>query len=805
MLQSLLSQGLSLIPVRDKEEGVKPAKTPFFGWKEQQKTRLTEQELTFQLHQKKTQAVAIVCGEVSGNLHVIDIDEKHLAGISILVFDAIKQYDSELFARLSIVRTPSGGHHLRYKIDGQKAPGNQKLAYAAEGKEAIIETRGEGGIVLCPPSAGYTLVQNEIIPTISVVEHVSLVNICKLLNQRKVTAPAPKATRYQGAKNYSVNPFDDYGQSDEAANLLEEFGWKRIKSTKHHTYFTRPGKSGGISASYIHEKGLYFIFTSSTELTPSKAYHPATLLKQLRFKNDGKETYRYLVSKGYGKLDKQYERAQAAKLAKQNKPLPANFSQEAKEIATEIKTETEEKYPYGIFWKLNNRGEMKVSRQRLIEVAQGLGFRYMGGDVVRIDGFVLHRIDEREFQDALKGYIKEEEADEYEEVADAYESFMQKSGKYTMQRLLALDRTQIVKDTAHVAYKFYRNGFLHINKDRVAFNSYEGFEGLIFKERIQDRNYKYFEGGKYLEYLSLATNWTTQREHVQKCLGYLTHEYKDETTGYIIVLSEECPDPMLGGGSGKNVFCNLLANATTYTNKNGAQAKFDEKFFQVWNGQRILGISDVPKSFDFGFLKEASTGSFTWKRLFKDEVEVKVEDAPKFIIQTNYSFEITDGGLKRRIIPIEFTDYFTRAGGIDAHFGCHFPNGWTQQDWNGFDTLIAESIMLWIRGGCKLSNVILSKGGQEKQFVQTYGTVISELLEAKLEEWKSFGEIASQTFKADLQAYYEELMIPHQYRPSMQKLNKAIKEKWPRYNADYQKRENGTTRRFYFFQEVNRF
>jgi hypothetical protein len=103
--------------------------------------------------------------------------------------------------------------------------------------------------------------------------------------------------------------------SDEAANLLEEFGWKRIKSTKHHTYYTRPGKSDGISASYIHEKGLYYIFTSSTELTPSKAYHPATLLKILKFKNDGKETYRYLVSKGYGKLDKQYERTQATKLS----------------------------------------------------------------------------------------------------------------------------------------------------------------------------------------------------------------------------------------------------------------------------------------------------------------------------------------------------------------------------------------------------------------------------------------------------------------------------------------------------------
>ena len=258
---------------------------------------------------------------------------------------------------------------------------------------------------------------------------------------------------------------------------------------------------------------------------------------------------------------------------------------------------------------------------------------------------------------------------------------------------------------------------------------------------------------------------------------------------------------MQGGGSGKNVFCNLLGNATTYTNKNGAQAKFDEKFFQVWNGQRILGISDVPKSFNFGFLKEASTGSFTWKRLFKDEVEVKVEDAPKFIIQTNYSFEITDGGLKRRIIPIEFTDYFTRAGGIDKHFGCHFPNGWTEQDWNGFDTLIAESIMLWIRGGLKLSSTILSQGGKEKQFEQTYGRVIVGLLDANLENWKAQGEVPTATLRNDIKNYYIENMIGVAYQPSMQKINKALAEKVQGYISSRNIRVNGIVTTVAYFGE----
>lgn len=41
-------------------------------------------------------------------------------------------------------------------------------------------------------------------------------------------------------------------------------------------------------------------------------------------------------------------------------------------------------------------------------------------------------------------------------------------------------------------------------------------------------------------------------------------------------------------------------------------------------------------------------------------------------MQTNYSYEITDGGLKRRIIPLEFTNFFTDRGGLDVHFKAHF-------------------------------------------------------------------------------------------------------------------------------------
>ena len=184
----------------------------------------------------------------------------------------------------------------------------------------------------------------------------------------------------------------------------------------------------------------------------------------------------------------------------------------------------------------------------------------------------------------------------------------------------------------------------------------------------------------------------------------------------------------------------------------------------------------MPKNFDFSFLKEPSTGSFIWKRLFKDEVEVKTEDAPKFIVQTNYSYEVTDGGLRRRIIPIEFTNFFTERGGLDVHYGCHFPGGWTVEDWAGFDNFIAEAVQLWIQSGRKLSAPELTHTGWVKQFEQTYGQVAAGLIYENWDSWMEKKIVTNDEFKTDINNYCNENNIQRHFIPSMNKLNRAIKE-----------------------------
>lgn len=776
-IKKYLQQGLSIIPVRDKDEVSKSKtfvkKSPYSKWKIHQSQKMTEGDLYFQMDQNNTTWIAIVCGAISGNLEVIDVDNKNWAGIDALLFKNIQSLFPELFDKLRIHRSLTGGYHILYKIDGQCPPGNKKLAWKEGQKEAALETRGEGGFVVSPPSVGYSVFKDNPIPTITWEERCSLIAICEGYNE-KVKTKEVKSTIRTASDYYDENPFDHYNKSPEAEKILINNGWKPAGESNTFIWFTRPGKDSGISASFNKEKRCYYVFTSSTILEVETGYNPATVLSILQHNGDKKATFSYLVNNGYGKVKSSVELKKAEKLARAGAEPPANFSEEAKKHFQEVTKKLNEAHPFGTFWEYDDEYKIVISREAITKVASELGFRLYKGELIRVNGQIIFDSTEREFQDVVKAYIKEEDADEYETICNSYESFMQKNGKYTISRLPLMTDIDVIRDTTTSCFKFFKNGYLEIKAEAITAHDYADLDKYIFNKKILPRDYNLYEGGKYVEYLQLATDWENQSDHIKKCIGYLAHEYKDETTGYIIVLTEQCPDPQDGGGSGKNVFCNLLSNTTTYHSKNGSQVKFDEKFFQSWSGQRIMAISDVPKNFNFAFLKEPSTGTFILKKLFKDEVEIPVEDGPKFIVQTNYSYEITDGGLRRRIIHIEFTDFFTKSGGIDVHFGCHFPKGWTDNDWHGFDTLIIQSVQLYLAANRKLTNSALTQTGWEKQFEFTYGQHCAGIIKEYIDKWIEAGEVTTEQISADIAAYYSQNEVPVNFRPSKQRLNSAI-------------------------------
>lgn len=215
--QIYVKKGLSVIATNN----IKRAVT---SWKQYQTKIPSETELMDMFTNPNTQGIAVICGSVSGNLEVIDIDVKY--GIDYRNYaDKIKEYSQELYDRLLIIKTKSGGYHIYYKCEFIE--GNQKLAsrYPTDdekhdnpmvGHLVLIETRGEGGYVVAPPSDGYTILQGQDIPILSIEDRDALITLARSFNQVIEEVKQPTI----GHNNDKITIWDDFNQRGDVVSLL---------------------------------------------------------------------------------------------------------------------------------------------------------------------------------------------------------------------------------------------------------------------------------------------------------------------------------------------------------------------------------------------------------------------------------------------------------------------------------------------------------------------------------------------------------------------------------------------------------
>jgi hypothetical protein len=800
--QEYLKQGISVIPIRDKDEEIGgkifTRKSPFRTWKKYQNEIIAKEQLWWELEEYKTAAIGTICGKVSGNLEAIDIDVKWMAGIDQQLFNEVKNINPTLYSRLRIHKSPSGGFHILYRVALDCiVPGSEKISsrqstdaeIAQDLKErpdakpnstkCFIETRGEGGYVAAPPSVGYSIHQDVPIPILTWEERCELINICASFNQVFKEDTGYKPTKNDN-KYYDENPFEHFNNSSEGEQVLLDNGWTYHSKNNRAIYFSRPGsKSMGIHATFLRGGRFFYFFTTNSDFENKRCYKPATVLAKIQFGGNKQNLYRFLVSKGYGKIKQQIERSLVKSRVLVGGELPINASAEAKQQYQQAVVLNADKHPHGTFWEQDEKWAWEINREKLYTVAEGLGFRYLESEqqLCQIENYLIHKRSARWFIDALKGYIKEEDGDTWMKICNEYEAWMESHVEFVITRMPLLEEESIIVDSDTYCYKFFNNGYLFITAEEIVFKDYDALVGLIWAERIQNRNYTKGDAsiGKYYEFLKLAVRYDLNKEYIDKVIGFLAHEYKDAATPFIIVLTEEVPDPKQGGGTGKNLFSTLLSLTTTYQSIAGSQISMDSKFMQAWNGEKIYALSDVPKKFDFMFLKDLSSGKGVLKKLWKDEMSIEISKMPKIIVLTNYSYDVSDGGLKRRIIPIEFTNYFTVCGGVDTYFGCMFPDGWMHDDWCGYDNLIAEAVQVWLKYGRKLAAKELSGGGFEKQFDQMYPDVRA-FFEKCWPLWSADYYVTNEDFKTLWTDYCNDQGIKEMYRPKMNRLNEALKD-----------------------------
>ena len=339
-----LAAGLCVLPA------IRAEKRPAVGqWKRYRKRLPTEAELAAWFA-NGPDAVCILCGGISGHAEMIDFD----AGGEL--FDAwARRIPADLLARLAVETTQRGGRHVFYRCEAPVC-GNMKLAQRREGDKTVtlIETRGEGGLFLCAPTAGYEAIQGDLRapPVLTEADRDALLAAAWELNeylpppvgetrpcgQRDAKeSPLAASGERPGADNSdtgalsadssdnrhsrphnsengpisassvahgayspenSHRPGDDFNDRGDVRDVLAQHGWALVRSGENE-YWRRPGKTSGWSAS-LKGRVFYVFSANAAPFEPSRAYSPFAVYTLLNYGGDYETAARSLRMSGYG-------------------------------------------------------------------------------------------------------------------------------------------------------------------------------------------------------------------------------------------------------------------------------------------------------------------------------------------------------------------------------------------------------------------------------------------------------------------------------------------------------------------------
>ena len=821
-LKSLMDEGVVITPDYPDDYYIEEKRrTPIFKW-----TSIKENN---QLHvfdtckDKKTNLIESICGIVSGGLVCWDVDSKHKNGFDAIILNDFKNLYPDLFEKMRVERTPSGGLHFYYRITGygnefprggniasRKTTKEEQIIKPNEKSVCFLEFKASTQLSRCYPSFGYTRIK-ENLGTLTWEEHCCIYEHCKFYHEIIVSNYIKPSSTYQNRYIDGENPFQHFDKSNEGANVLIEDGWIwRDGGGANFDWYKKKWKpqTKEVGATFNKSTRLYKIYTSKADVD-IKSYSPSNLLCILKYGGNKKSLYEHLVSQGFGSLKKEIEYSIIKARALDNLDPPDNFSLEGRIQLEEEKQKHKQSYPYGTFWKDLEDGAYKISRDDLYKVSKELGFRKFKSKIVYISGYIIKYVLPEFYYNSLKNYII---SGGYNlELINTYESFLQASGEFTISRLEDLDKSIIVRSSKKESLKFYKNCYVKITKEDVEICSYNDIEGIIWDTDIKQRDFELVPTGSlkdstYYTFLKNAIGCVDS--YLLKCIGFYAHDHRDED-GYMVICTEQCENPDDGGGSGKNIFWALFNCTTTLKSTPAVLVNLNTNLLQSWDGQRIFVASDMPRNFEITFFKDIITGNATVNKKYINEFEVEIEDMCKIGGSSNFSFDNSDPGIRRRVRPIEFTNYYTLRGGVNvANNGRVFPKDWDEVEYLHFDNFIILAIQEYLAFDSKIDKKELSDGGWNKQFMQKFNHLY-DFIKINIEGWLKKGNVRNEDIMDIYGKYCVSNNIFGKWCYKMQTMNKAMVEYCKHHKIgldwdDYQFKENTINirgKRFYIIDE----
>jgi|GEM_PF-1219680 hypothetical protein len=352
--------GISVIPVSP------TTKKPKVKWSGYQDPEKLPDEAEFRTMFNRANALAAICGQVSGNLEALDFDFQ--AELFEPWRELVNHEAPGLVERLPLQKSQHDGRHIGFRCPGMKISGNKKLAQKgvdvtdqvlagltelgvdptdapavkkalvgmrvkAGGKDAapiphhggfvavitLVETRGEGGYLLVDPSPGYKWLRGSPkrdIPEVTPEEREVMIRAAMALNEW-VNPNEVEGLGWNLPKE-ARRPGDDYNGRGPVAEILEKHGWQPVGARGLYQHYRRPGKDRGQSASLIDEKWFRVFSSNAYPFEAETTYSPFGVYVLLEHDGDFVKAAGELAKQGYGERQKKQKEQAEQKPSQQD-------------------------------------------------------------------------------------------------------------------------------------------------------------------------------------------------------------------------------------------------------------------------------------------------------------------------------------------------------------------------------------------------------------------------------------------------------------------------------------------------------
>lgn len=627
------------------------------------------------------------------NMEFIDIDPKNKKGVEQHVLKALELGWPELYEKLVIDFTPSGGCHIIYR--SEVIGGNSTLAKikASPNPLAIIEriNRHNKQYIKVSPSDGYNLTQRNPfeIPFLTAEERNWISAVCASFNE--VLKPEVKKKEAEREDSPWAVFNTTHGWKYIREQLIDR-GWSIHSDREDKVMVKRPGDTHQqYSGAIFKESNTLYLFTPSTEFQNEKGYSPFGVYALLYHDGNSGAACRQLASEGCGK----------------------NI------------------YDEGQFWK-REKSKIKIKYTELLAWYHSIGYYMHNGTIVQVLDNVVDIVDESSIKRAFISEVEFEMQDDmYEKVSTI---FSDKGGLMSMLHKLP---DKFIRDGKDETWLFFSNIAIRITPEAIIPVPYNQIDGYIWKSDIIDRNYygTPFDGCDAARFIKILGG--DKETSLQKIIGYLVSKYKDAMNPRAVILMEDIDPETEGesqGGSGKGLCVQLVRQFRKITDIDGKNIRFADPFlFQnVDLDTAIIFIDDVEKSFKFSSLYSILTNPMQVNKKNKPQIIIPFEESPKVVITSNYSVGGMDASSSRRKYEFPVVKFFGEQMEPIQLFNRQFFSGWDRDEWLRFDNFIIDCCQKYLAEGDKKSIGNRTDKSAERSLVSNTNREFIEYMDGQL-------------------------------------------------------------------------